>query len=139
MRMLDKVLSLLDARRISQQDAEISCGMPRGRISKWVGGQGEPTARQALRLAELLRVPVRYLIDDAMTSPEPDVSEIQQRILWLAEAVGYDVAVKRLANALETTTPPPSANGKTRAVDVPNRDADGNLIEPAPRGRKRRA
>lgn len=38
--------------------------LPPNRVSKWKSGQGEPTARQALRIARVLRVPLEWLADE---------------------------------------------------------------------------
>ncbi len=113
--MLEKILATMKARGVRQDALERMCGLSENRISKWKNNQGEPTAKQLLRIADVLGLPMRYLADDSMDRPDLELDEVQRRILWLAEQVGYDVAVKRLANAPETQKAPAPVEG-TEAV-----------------------
>jgi transcriptional regulator with XRE-family HTH domain len=72
MKMIDKIVTLAEAKGWDQGEFESLAGLPHGRISKWKADQGEPNARQALRMARLLDVPVEFLVDDSMEQPTVD-------------------------------------------------------------------
>lgn len=77
--------------------------MPASRISKWLAGQGEPTARQALRLARMFEVPIEWFLDDERDFPVPDsatevdmLSKDEQHLIWVMRSLGVDEAKTRL-------------------------------------------
>jgi hypothetical protein len=50
-------------------------------------------------------VPVTYLASDDLEEPARDgLSEMQRRVLWAAETVGYELALKRIMNVPSATT-----------------------------------
>lgn len=67
--MVDKIVLLADRKGWNQGEFEALAKLPQARISKWKKGEGEPTARQALRMAHLLGVSVDYLVDDLQEEP----------------------------------------------------------------------
>lgn len=67
MKLIERIDKLLDDRKLSQKSVEQQVGLGVGRLSKWKGGQGEPTARQALAIAaRAAGIPVRRLIRQAI-------------------------------------------------------------------------
>lgn len=118
--MVSKIRKLIEERGLTQGAVETAAHLPANRISKWAGGQGEPTARQALRLAQILGVPVGYLIDDAIDAlpePPPALSEDEQAVLELFQALELNrkEALRRLASPV----PPKADEGETKPRKVP--------------------
>lgn len=95
-----KLMDLCEARGWDQSEFARRLGAPKTTVSKWFAGK-PPTLRYALRVAKLFGRPLDWLADDTIDDPPTGLSEIEQRILWLAEVVGYDDAAKRLADAKE--------------------------------------
>jgi transcriptional regulator with XRE-family HTH domain len=61
-----KLIRLIERRGATQGEVEVAVKLPQGRISKWLGGQGEPSLRQGLRLARWFGVPLEWLADDTL-------------------------------------------------------------------------
>jgi transcriptional regulator with XRE-family HTH domain len=100
MDMVAKIQHLLRDRGLHQAEFEPLAGLPKGRVSKWAGGQGEPTARQALRMARLLNVPLDYLADDDLDEPPPASMTDRERQVWeVVRTIGPDEAWRRLVGA----------------------------------------
>jgi hypothetical protein len=68
---IEKITMLLARKRIDQVELEARAKLPAGRVSKWAT-TGEPTGRQALRIARVLCVPVEWLIDDESLDEPPE-------------------------------------------------------------------
>jgi hypothetical protein len=63
-------------------------------------GKTDPRRRELARLARLFGVSVDYLALDELEEPGGDgLGETQRRVLWAAETVGYEVAIRRIMNA----------------------------------------
>jgi transcriptional regulator with XRE-family HTH domain len=95
-----KIEKLLGAKRWKQNAFEKAAVLAENRISKWKDGQGEPTLRQAYRMARLLGVPLDYLADDALQEPSSSgLTDDERAILDLFRALGLDRAegLRRLA------------------------------------------
>jgi transcriptional regulator with XRE-family HTH domain len=97
----------------TQRDlAERLDGVSKSTVSNWMTGKTDPRRQELVRLAQLFEVPVTYLALDEQEEPTGDrLSEIQRRVLWAAETVGYELALKRIMNAPVTT-----AEGATAPV-----------------------
>lgn len=95
-RMIQKLLGLLKSRGYTQGAFESRMRWPQGRISKWVGGQGEPTATQMWLISKELGVSIQYLYDDTMDEPGEPMPAIAATILKVAERIGWDEALDRL-------------------------------------------
>jgi transcriptional regulator with XRE-family HTH domain len=108
MTMLEKILKLIDETGTTQGALESQAGLPAGRISRWSKGTGEPRASQVVKLAKCLHVDVRYLLDDSLDKPIPDLNDVESRIIWLSRQIGYDLAIKRLTVAPEVKIEGPS-------------------------------
>jgi transcriptional regulator with XRE-family HTH domain len=108
MTMLEKILRLIDETGTTQGAVESAAGLPAGRISRWSKGTGEPKASQVVRLAKCLHVDVRYLLDDSLDRPIPDLNDVESRIIWLSRQIGYDTAIRRLTVAPEVKFEGPS-------------------------------
>src|SRR4051812_23767347 len=75
----------------SQRDlAERLDGVSKSTVSNWTTGKTDPRRKELVQLAQLFEVTVAYLALDEFEEPAGDgLSEIQRRILWAAETVGY--------------------------------------------------
>src|SRR4051794_16411532 len=85
----------------SQRDlSERLDGVSKSTVSNWMTGKTDPRRKELVRLAQLFGVTVTYLASDELEEPAGDgLSEIQRRVLWAAETVGYELALKRIMNA----------------------------------------
>lgn len=93
MKTPEKIAWLCKDRGITQKRVGELARLPENRISKWLDGQGEPTARQALRVAQVLKVPVEWLIDDEADVPPP-----------LPELTGPELRAVEIVRALKIDT-----------------------------------
>jgi transcriptional regulator with XRE-family HTH domain len=99
----------------TQRDlAERLDGVSKSTVSNWMTGKTDPRRKELVQLARLFELPVTYLASDEQEEPTGDgLSEIQRRVLWAAETVGYELALKRIMNvpgsAAEGTTGPAAA------------------------------
>lgn len=108
MKMIEKIDQLLTARNMSQATLEQLVGLSQNRITKWKAGQGEPTARQAYRIAEVFGVSVGWLISDE-DHDKPVVAdglnEDERAVLDVYRALKLDrhEAIRRLAGAIRSS------------------------------------
>ena len=95
-----KLLKLCWQRGWSQRDlSEHLDGVSKSTVSNWMTGKADPRRRELVRLARLFDVTVTYLALDEFEEPAGDgLSEVQHRVLWAAETVGYELALKRIMN-----------------------------------------
>jgi transcriptional regulator with XRE-family HTH domain len=86
--MIEKILTEARKRGLDQTALAECVRIPRNRISKWKGGQGEPTARQIYEISKALELPVLYFLDDAITEPGdvPASTEDERAILRVFRA-----------------------------------------------------
>lgn len=68
MTSVEKIAGLIRDRGLTQQAVEDRCRLPRGRISKWLTGRGEPTATDVVVIAGALEV------EPAAILPDPPIS-----------------------------------------------------------------
>jgi transcriptional regulator with XRE-family HTH domain len=101
MGILEKIDRLLDERDIKQGELESLAGLPKGRVSRWLGGTGKPTAEQAFRIARAFKVRVEYLLDDMIEDAAPDYSDVETRIIEMARVLGHETAIRRLMAATD--------------------------------------
>src|SRR3954462_7074122 len=85
----------------TQRDlAERLDGVSKSTVSNWMTGKTDPRRRELVQLARLFGVSVDYLALDEREEPGGDgLGEIQRRVLWAAETVGFDLALRRIMNA----------------------------------------
>lgn len=125
--MVDKIVMLAEARGWDQGELESRAGLARGRISKWKADQGEPSAKQALRMARLLNVSMEFLADDDLDEPVPvpsiALADDERAIIDLYHDLELDKreAVKRLATPLTAAVPwlPGSVRDQTPLLNGP--------------------
>jgi transcriptional regulator with XRE-family HTH domain len=108
MGILEKIDRLLDERGVNQGELESLAGLPKGRVSRWLGGTGKPTAEQAFRIAKALKVRVEYLLDDEIEDAAPDYSDVEARILEMARILGHETAIRRLMAATDVKVEGPT-------------------------------
>jgi transcriptional regulator with XRE-family HTH domain len=96
-----KLSTLCWQRNWSQRDlSERLDGVSKSTVSNWMTGKTDPRRKELVQLARLFDLPVAYLALDEAEKPTGDgLSEIQRRVLWAAETVGYELALKRIMNA----------------------------------------
>ena len=82
----------------TQRDlAERLEGVSKSTVSNWMTGKTDPRRKELVQLASLFGVPVAYLACDEVQEPAGDgLTQAQRRILWAAETVGYELALKRI-------------------------------------------
>ncbi len=106
----------------TQRDlAERLSGVSKSTVSNWITGKTDPRRKELVELARLFGVPVAYLVSDELEEPVGDgLNEVQRRVLWAAEIVGYELALKRIMRVPDSATqgstgpeaPEPSAKAK---------------------------
>lgn len=98
-----KLSRLCRQRGWSQRDlAEALGDVSKSTVSNWMNGKTDPRRGELARMARLFEVPVQYLVFDELEEPGGDgLSDRVRRLLWAAETVGYDVALRRIMNAPE--------------------------------------
>ena len=105
MKMLERIRLLLEKRGVTQHQLEKLAALPTNRVSKWMAGQGEPTARQAARIAALLDVPLDWLVseqEDSVADPPAYGYRLnygERLILDVVRALGLsrDESIRRLS------------------------------------------
>jgi transcriptional regulator with XRE-family HTH domain len=130
----------------SQRDlAEALDGVSKSTVSNWLSGKTEPRRPELAGLARLFGVSVDYLVLDELEEPSGDgLDEPQRRLLWAAETVGYEVALRRIMNA-PGGEPPTASRSKAREDEhtrsgTPSEDRPGGAEGGAEqsKGRRRR-
>ena len=97
MRMVEKLEAALHAKGFTQTSFERLAMLSANRISKWKNDHGEPTARQAMRIARLLGLSVEYLVDDDLNEMAPDSHpEAERKVREAVQELGYAEAYRRL-------------------------------------------
>lgn len=138
MTMIEKIADLIRARGFTQDEVERRCGLAKNRITKWKEGTGEPTARQALLLADLFGVPFRFLVDDGMAEPDHGFTEAQRQLMFVAEPIGYERAAKIILRSLAENVPPTAASRPARqGIELDPRT--GRELVPREPSRKRKS
>ena len=80
--------------------AEALGAVSKSTVSNWMTGKTDPKLRELAALARLFGVSVDYLVKDELEEPGGDgLGEVQRRVLWAAETVGYEVALRRIMKA----------------------------------------
>jgi DNA-binding XRE family transcriptional regulator len=70
MRLAEKLHELKSARGLTQRKVAKAVGVSHTTVNRWFNGTGAPSVYEAARLAEFFGVPVGYLADDPMPTPE---------------------------------------------------------------------
>jgi transcriptional regulator with XRE-family HTH domain len=137
MTMLEKIELVLRKRGLSQAALERIALLPAGRISKWKDQRGEPTVRQALRIAHALDVPIPWLVDDGMDEPPPvsampsAAEQLAQRMVRALE-LSEDEVVRALSSAIaarSSLSGTPASAGRP-AAGSPTVIGVGHPVEP---------
>lgn len=113
MKMIEKLEILLREKGLTQASLEQRVMLSENRISKWKNGTGEPTGRQALRMARILGVPVEYLLDDEMDElPQAPPESSREMMVWeFVREIGADEAWKILVGSRRSGQEPAPAPG----------------------------
>ena len=93
----EKLNRLIAQRGTTQGEVETAVDLPQGRISKWSGGQGEPTLGQGLKLARWFGVQLEWLADDELDElpPEQESGDLRT-IVAIIGVMGAREALRRL-------------------------------------------
>lgn len=91
---------------ITQEELAVRCKLHTSRVGKWELGQGSPNGDQLVALSEALDVPLRYLCDSRVDTPDdPATLDLRQfdalpevyRVLFAnLEALGPELSLRRL-------------------------------------------
>lgn len=104
MNTLAKIDRLLAEKGMTQTELEHSAGLAPNRIAK-LRTSGELTARQALRVARVLDVPIEWLVDDGAPEDVPRITLTDDEIFILdvfrAKGIPRLEAAKRLMGGKE--------------------------------------
>lgn len=115
MTFTQKLTSLIERHATTQALVEKAVGLPQGRISKWIAGQGSPTLGQGLRLARWFGVSLVWLADEELGElPVEEASGDLRTILAVVGVLGSQEALRRLLlllpddphHAVSLLTPP---------------------------------
>lgn len=103
MKFADKLAIELKRKHRSQEDLASAIGRAQSRISKWINGVGVPTPADLLGISRFLDVPLAYLCDDNMDSPEEATEPAramlspEEKLLWdAAHRMGVQTALSRI-------------------------------------------
>lgn len=111
MEMAEKVKQLQEEKGITQGEVASVMGRSQSKVSEWYSGKARTHVRheEILRLARFFGVSLNYLMDDKETergdpppfrpAEPPPLSPEQERLLWAAEHVGVDEAIRRVLKA----------------------------------------
>ena len=138
MDMVEKILTLIDRKGMTQSALERAIGLSDGRITKWKNGVGEPTARNAREIARLMGVTVDYLVDDDQAEPvaAPRLTDAEMTALDLVRELGLEKGdvIRRLAGMPTTNGGGHRRVGDARIEEgvVPDR---GGSVQPKRGGR----
>jgi transcriptional regulator with XRE-family HTH domain len=147
MRLNEKLLKLCDDRGLdSQRDLARLAKLSKSSVGRWINGETRPRMLQALQLARALKVPLEYLIDDAMEEVPPVLPPDEEFVLRVyrnlkadpAQGLDEDEAQRRLSR-------PSQAQIQAQAKPAPSstlRDGSQGQESPDPKrppGRKGRA
>lgn len=114
--MIEKIELLRKSRGWSQDELEQRAALAKGRISKWLSGQGHVHADHAWRLAKALAVDVDYLLDDEQEQPALAGQDKLAQPMALVKWLGAEEAMRRLtlddrdARPARGEGPPPSSD-----------------------------
>ena len=97
MTMVEKLSALLRSKGLTQSAFEAKALLSENRISKWKNGTGEPSAKEALRMARILEVPLEYLVDDEEDDPAPyRETQRDRQLREIIRLYGADQVYRRL-------------------------------------------
>lgn len=104
-----KLAEMLQARRMTRRDVidrfgaisrEDPAYASRATVNRWFAGRALPTIYQLLELSRFFVTSVDFLADrDATVEPPPPGSALQpeqKQLLWLADQVGVEEAIRRI-------------------------------------------
>ncbi len=100
MNVIEKMVVLAKRKGLDQGELEQLAGLPKGRISKWKGGTGSPTVKQAVRIARELGVDVGFLLDDSRSEPAEPLTPGERGLLAVYRELALDRDPDRAVSAL---------------------------------------
>ena len=117
MNFWDYALPLMDKKKVKQKDIARLTGHSGGRVSDWITKKTMPNADDALIIADLLGVSVRYLVtgeDDKMLSPR------ERELLQICSILSEEKfkAVKDIAEIMRKETDRELSGGLSSADSV---------------------
>jgi transcriptional regulator with XRE-family HTH domain len=96
MTIVEKMIRVLKSRGYTQDTYEQHMKLARGRFSKWLNGQGQPSAVDAWRIAKDLGVDVTYFLDPEAGEPTLRVEDECELPIRLVRHLGAKEAMLRL-------------------------------------------
>jgi transcriptional regulator with XRE-family HTH domain len=95
-----KIQTLCRAKGWNKADLARMAGVSKNTAGRWWEGEVRPYDPDVFTvLGRLFGLSLDYLANDDMDAPHPGLSQEQERILWLANLVGHEEAMRRLAAA----------------------------------------
>lgn len=92
-----KLAALMEAAGLTKADVAKRIGVSQSSVGRWLGGEAHPFTPYLLPLAQLLGVPVEYLVDDALDAPPgPLLAPDEASLLEMARVVGIVEAKRRI-------------------------------------------
>lgn len=115
----EKLKRLIAASDPPRRQAEVArrIGSNPAQVSRWVNGAAVPDLNELRALADLFKVPVIYLVDDAMEEPAP-ASARRELIAELIAKLGEEAALDRLSLVPATAPEAPPARRPSPHVRV---------------------
>jgi transcriptional regulator with XRE-family HTH domain len=86
---------------LSQREAAEAIVTNQSTISDWVNDKHFPKSEHLLRIRDVLRISIDYLIDDAIPVGQHTRPALEEKVLDLARTIGLDEAIWRLLNPKE--------------------------------------
>ena len=92
-------LSIMDEKGLRQADLARYCNRPKGTVFNWINRDSLPQADDAVKIAELLGVTVRYLVTGERA--ENELSPLEQRLLEVCKGLSEPQMHKVIKEAVD--------------------------------------
>ena len=92
-------LSIMDEKGLRQVDVARAVGCPKGTVFSWIKRDSLPQADDAVKIAELLGVTVRYLVTGERA--ENELSPLEQRLLEVCKGLSEPQMHKVIKEAVD--------------------------------------
>jgi transcriptional regulator with XRE-family HTH domain len=97
MRIGQKIEAWLDSRGWNASQLAEACDVSPSTVGRWLKHRRDPRRPELVRLAGVMGVSLDYLADDGID--EPPAPLVSQRIVDAIQAIGEDIAYRRLIGA----------------------------------------
>ena len=102
----EKLVTLCEARGIKPAAlGRDVLKIPRTSMHNLVSGRAAISLPLALQVSRYFNVSMEYLADDAIQSLPPAPDPLLEKLLWLADQIGYELAIRRMTAAGDSRPP----------------------------------